>query len=213
MITRVKVCGITSVEDAIQAVSCGVHAIGLVFYDKSPRHVSIQQAREIAQALPPFVSCVGLFVDAPADYVEAVLSKVKLTCLQFHGDESADYCAQFDRPWIKGIRMREGIDLDAEFSRYAEASGWLLDAYKKGVPGGTGERFDWHLVPPEFASRIILAGGLTPANVTKAITHARPYAVDVSGGVEAAPGRKDHDKISAFCGEVAGATSEIKSEQ
>ena len=205
MITRVKVCGITSVEDALFAVGEGADAIGLVFYDKSPRSVSIAQARVIAQSLPPFVTCVGLFVDADTEYVRQVVKRVKLTCLQFHGNETSDYCQQFNRVWIKAIRMREGIDLDAELEKYKEAAGWLLDTYKKGIPGGTGEQFDWQLVPVEHSSRIILAGGLTPANVVQAIACAKPYAVDVSGGVEVAKGLKSKEKVSAFCRQVTRA--------
>ncbi|CAH0990365.1 N-(5'-phosphoribosyl)anthranilate isomerase [Sinobacterium norvegicum] len=202
MLTRIKVCGITQVEDALHAVASGADAIGLVFYADSPRNVTIEQAAVIAQALPPFVTCVGLFVNADASFVDAVLADVKLSCLQFHGDESAVFCQQFNRPWIKAIRMRDDVDLIAASQRYNQAQALLLDAYKKGVPGGTGERFDWHKIPADLASRIVLAGGLNSENVGQAIATAKPYAVDVSGGVEARPGVKDKSKVSEFCRRV-----------
>jgi phosphoribosylanthranilate isomerase len=196
--TRVKICGITRPEDALGAARAGADAIGLVFYRKSPRHVEVDQARRIAMALPPFVTPVGLFVDAEPTEIEQVLARVRLGILQFHGDESAEFCAQFGVPWIKAIRMRPGRDLQANARDFASGCGLLLDAYRPGVPGGTGETFDWDQIPADLSGQIILAGGLTPENVTEAIRRVRPYAVDVSGGVEVRKGIKDSAKISAF---------------
>ena len=196
--TRVKICGITRVEDALAAAAAGADAIGLVFYSASPRAVNIAQAEAICTALPPFVSIVGLFVNADADHVARVLAQVPLTLLQFHGDESPVDCARFGRPYIKALRMRDHSDVGAELSNYAGAQALLLDTYKPGVAGGTGETFDWQRVPAHYADRIVLAGGLNPANVGAAVRQVRPYAVDVSGGVEATPGIKDNVRIRAF---------------
>jgi phosphoribosylanthranilate isomerase len=198
MRTRVKICGLTRPADAQVAAAAGVDAIGLVFYSRSPRAVDIAQARAVVSVLPPFVTSVGLFVDATQDFVDAVLAAVRLDLLQFHGDEAPDACDAYGRPWIKALRVRAGIDLMREADRYGHARALLLDAYRPGVPGGTGERFDWGLIPPELGPRIVLAGGLTPDNVAEAIGRVRPYAVDVSGGVESARGIKDHAKIDAF---------------
>ncbi|MBW9266409.1 MAG: phosphoribosylanthranilate isomerase [Candidatus Thiodiazotropha sp. (ex. Lucinisca nassula)] len=198
MRTRIKICGITRVEDAADAVRLGADAIGLVFYPASPRAVSLQQAKTIVESLPPFVTVVGLFVDQDRDTIERYIHEVQIDLLQFHGDESAHECSRYARPWIKAIRMREGIDL-AEIARtYGRAAGLLLDSYKAGVPGGTGECFDWGRIPAALASRIILAGGLDPQNVAQAIKQVHPYAVDVSGGVERSKGIKDAAKIEAF---------------
>jgi phosphoribosylanthranilate isomerase len=210
LLTRIKVCGITQLEDALQAVAAGADAIGLVFYSKSPRNVGIEQAQKIAQALPPFVTCVGLFVNAEAAFVERVIASVKLTCLQFHGDETPAYCQQFQQPWIKAIRMRDEVDLTAESQRFNQAQALLLDAYKKGVPGGTGESFDWHKIPADLASHIVLAGGLNSENVGQAIATAKPYAVDVSGGVEARHGIKDQSKVSDFCRQVRASFTDVE---
>jgi phosphoribosylanthranilate isomerase len=196
--TRTKICGITRVEDGLAAASAGADAIGLVFYGASPRNVDVQQAAAICAALPPFVTTVGLFVDASVDEVNAVLQRVPLDLLQFHGDESAEYCGGFSRPYIKAIRMAAGVDLHAVADHYADARGLLLDAYHKGVPGGTGETFDWARIPQGVALPVILAGGLEPANVMDAINSVHPYAVDVSSGVEVAKGIKDAAKIFAF---------------
>jgi phosphoribosylanthranilate isomerase len=203
--TRVKICGITSPEDAAIAVAAGADAIGLVFYEKSPRAVTLQQAAEIVAVLPPFVTAVGLFVDADAAQVNATLAAVKLGLLQFHGDETAAYCQQFARPYLKALRMKDELNLPAALAAHEQATGWLLDSYRQGVPGGTGETFDWSRVPDGLAEKIVLAGGLSPVNVAVAITQMRPYAVDVSGGVEQAPGRKCADKISAFMAAVRAA--------
>ena len=202
MRTRVKICGITQPEDALAAVRAGADAIGLVFYPPSPRAVIADEAREVVEALPPFVTSVGLFVDPKPEQVEAVLSWVALDVLQFHGDEDPQFCESFPVPYIKAVRMREGVDLLQTAERYSSARGLLLDTYRPGVAGGTGEAFDWARVPASLGSSIILAGGLTPANVAQAIATVRPYAVDVSGGVEADKGIKDAAKIAAFMQEV-----------
>jgi phosphoribosylanthranilate isomerase len=196
--TRIKICGITSVEDAIAATDAGANALGLVFYAASPRAVVVEQARAIALAVGPFVSVTGLFVDADPEFVHSVLNRVPLQLLQFHGDESVAYCESFKRSYMKAIRMREGLDVNAAIAGYATASGVLLDAYRPGVPGGTGETFDWMRVPKNTSTPLILAGGLDAANVEQAIALTGVYGVDVSGGVESAPGKKDHSKLTAF---------------
>ena len=202
MATRIKICGITRPEDALHAAALGADAIGLVFYASSPRAVSVAQARAIVDALPPFVTTVGLFVDATAEEVRGVLEQVPLDLLQFHGDEAPDYCAGFARPYIKAIRMREGVDLVQETERFASARGLLLDAYRPGVPGGTGEVFAWERVPAGLAKPIVVAGGLDAGNVADAIRQVQPDAVDVSGGGEAAKGMKDAAKMTAFVAAV-----------
>ncbi|QTN48524.1 phosphoribosylanthranilate isomerase [Ectopseudomonas mendocina] len=198
MRVRSKICGITRVEDALAAVEAGADAIGLVFYAKSPRAVSVEQAAEIVQALSPFVTSVGLFVNMPREQLLAVLQQVPLDLLQFHGDESPAECEGYGRPYIKALRVRPGEDLAAAMAPYAGARGILLDTFVEGVPGGTGAAFDWSLVPQGVAKPIILAGGLEAHNVAAAIRQVRPYAVDVSGGVEASKGIKDAGKIRAF---------------
>ncbi len=198
MRTRIKICGITRREDALAAVRLGADAIGLVFYPPSPRAVSSRDAAEIVKSLPPFVTVVGLFVNEERTAIERILGEVPLGLLQFHGDEPAEACDGFGRPWIKAIRMRPDTDLQAQALQYSSASGLLLDTYQAGVPGGTGQVFDWSLIPGDLRGRIILAGGLDSDNVTTAVRTIRPYAVDVSGGVEAAKGIKDPIKIEAF---------------
>lgn len=195
---RVKICGITSVADAAAAVSAGADAIGLVFYSKSPRAVAIAQAAAIARSVGPFVTVVGLFVDAEAAFVHSVLEQVPLHVLQFHGDESADYCQQFGRPYLKALRMKEDLDVSAAMAKFPSATGILLDAYRPGVPGGTGETFDWQRVPAHSSVPVVLAGGLNPDNVAEAVATTQVYGVDVSGGVEASPGKKDTDRMMAF---------------
>lgn len=180
----------------------GADAIGLVFYPPSPRHVGIEQARDITAALPPFATVVGLFVDAEAAWVRSVLERVRVDLLQFHGDEEPGYCASFGKPYIKALRMKPGLELAAAMDAHPEASGFLLDAWHPDAKGGTGSRFDWNLIPPELAGSLILAGGLAPGNVAEAMRTARPYALDVSSGVEADKGIKDADKMAAFLLEV-----------
>lgn len=198
MRTRVKICGITRIEDALSAAACGCDAIGLVFYAGSPRYVAPRRAAEIVAALPPFVSTVGLFVDAPPEEVRAVCAQVPLDLLQFHGEEAPHYCRQFDRPYLKAVRVRPGTNLLQYAAAHAGARGLLLDAYAEGMPGGTGKTFDWALIPAELTVPVVLAGGLDAGNVAQAIRMVRPYAVDVSGGVEREKGIKDADKIAAF---------------
>lgn len=198
MRTRVKVCGITRVGDALAAAVAGVDAIGLIFAEVSPRHVSIEQARSVCAALPPFVTVVGLFVDTAPARIREVLGQVPLDLLQFHGGETPEQCRGYGRPYIKAIAMRAGVDLPAEALRYADAAGLLLDAYSPTAAGGTGQVFDWAQAPRDIGLPIVLAGGLTPENVAAAIQKARPYAVDVSSGVEQSKGIKDAAKIVAF---------------
>lgn len=195
---RVKICGITSVADAQIAVKAGADAIGLVFYAPSPRAVSIAQAREIAASVGPFVSVVGLFVDADEAFVREVLANVALHVLQFHGDEAHEFCEQFQRPYMKAIRMRPELDVAQATAEYPSAVAILLDAYRPGVPGGTGETFDWQRVPVHTTKPIVLAGGLTLDNVALAIQSTLVYGVDVSGGVESSPGKKDAQKVEQF---------------
>lgn len=201
---RSKICGITRIQDALAAVEAGADAIGFVFYAKSPRAVTFEQARAIVKALPPFVTTVGLFVNASDQELQEILGAVPLDLLQFHGDESAEECERWQRPYIKALRVKAGDDIVAACEAYPGASGILLDAYVEGIPGGTGEAFDWSLIPQGLSKPIILAGGLTPDNVAKAVARVRPYAVDVSGGVEASKGIKDHGKIQAFIKAVNG---------
>lgn len=200
--TRVKICGITRAEDAHAVASSGADAIGFVFYAKSPRHVSAEQAARLVAALPPFVTTVGLFVDADAAFVREVLAAVPLDVLQFHGDETPEYCAQFGRPYLKAIRVKAGVDLLQCAARFSAAQALLLDAHVEGIPGGTGTAFDWTLIPRQLPLPVILSGGLDAENVAAAIAQVRPYAVDVSSGVEAAKGIKDAAKIAAFMHEV-----------
>ena len=196
--TRVKICGITSSDDAKLAYESGADAIGLVFYPKSPRHVTIEQAAEIVNGLPPFITSVALFVNETRELIKQVLEKVKIDLIQFHGDESASFCASFHRPYIKAIRMKDGLDLYAVQNEFKSARGLLLDTYKQGVPGGTGESFNWDRVPHDLDKPVILAGGLVADNISDAISQVHPYAVDVSGGVEASKGKKDPEKILRF---------------
>jgi phosphoribosylanthranilate isomerase len=180
------------------AAELGADAIGLVFYPPSPRNVSPEQARAIIAAMPPFVTIAGLFVDPAPEQVESVLRRCPLGLLQFHGDETPDFCAGFGMPYIKAARVRADADLVQYLSRYHAAQGWLLDAYHDRFYGGTGESFDWKLVPRDLARPVILSGGLTPDNVRAAVRQVRPWAVDVSSGVEAVKGIKDAAKIAAF---------------
>ncbi len=206
MRTRVKICGITRAQDALQAVKQGADAIGLVFYPKSPRNVSAAQAAEIVSQIPAFVTVVGLFVDAEPAFIQEVISSVKLDLLQFHGDETPSACRQYSRPYMKAIRVKNGTNLVQYAADYADARALLLDAFAEGVPGGTGLVFDWSLIPQNLPLPIVLAGGLNAENVGVAIEQVRPYAVDVSGGVEASKGIKDAAKIAAFMRGVSNAT-------
>jgi len=201
-VTRIKICGITRAEDALSAANNGADAIGLVFYQRSPRHVNVAQAKLLAGTLPPFVTVVGLFVNAEAAFVREVLANVPLDMLQFHGDETPEYCAQFDRPYLKAIRVKTGVDLLQCASDFRSAKGLLLDAHVEGIPGGTGTAFDWTLIPKQLPLPVILSGGLDAENVATAIKQVRPYAVDVSSGVEAGKGIKDAAKVAAFINEV-----------
>jgi phosphoribosylanthranilate isomerase len=203
---RVKICGITRPEDALNAVHYGADAIGLVFYPPSSRNVSISLAAEIAKIVPAFVSVVGLFVNAETSFIDEVLAQVKLDLLQFHGDESPAECAQFGRPFIKAIRVKNDTNLVQCAQDFSAARGLLLDTYTAGVAGGTGHVFDWSLIPAELSLPLILAGGLTATNVGNAIQQVKPYAVDISGGVEAAKGIKDAAKIAAFMQQVYAAS-------
>lgn len=208
--TRIKICGITRAQDAQAAAASGADAIGLVFYPASPRAVSVQQAAEIVAVLPPFITVVGLFVDEPAANIQRTLEGVSLDVLQFHGDESAEFCEQFERPWVKALRVRPDTDIASACGQFSKARGLLLDAWQQGVPGGTGKTFDWQLVSPSLPADIILAGGLHAENVADAIRAVRPAAVDTSGGVEASPGIKDVEKISSFIAAVRAADKDLK---
>ncbi len=204
--TRVKICGITRAEDALAAAEHGADAIGLVFYSRSLREVDTEQARLIVGALPPFVTVVGLFVDPAPTQVRTVLEEVSVDVLQFHGNEPAEVCKGFGRPYIKAVPMRDDIDLFAVARDHVSAQALLLDTFVSGTPGGTGVSFDWSRIPPNLDKPLILAGGLTPENVANAIGLVNPYAVDVSGGVEAEKGIKDASRIAAFIREVKSGT-------
>ncbi len=206
--TRVKICGITRPEDALAAARAGADAIGLVFYPPSPRAVTRERAREIVQVLPPFVSVVGLFVNAQPAEVRAALAALPIDLLQFHGDEAPEECRIYGRPDIKAVAMAPGVDLQAVARRYVDAAGLLLDTHREGVRGGTGEVFDWSRIPPGLDRPIILAGGLTLENVAAAVQRVRPYAVDVSSGVEVSKGIKDAARIEAFIRGVNSVDSE-----
>lgn len=200
--TRIKICGITRPEDAQAAIAAGADAIGLVFYPKSPRAVTPEQAARIAAAVPPFVSVVALFVDEPAEQVSRIITQVRPDMLQFHGEESPQYCQQFERPWIKALRVRPETNLAAACETYRESRGVLLDSWQEGVPGGTGRTFDWRLAAHALPLPVVLAGGLNAGNVGAAIGSLRPAAVDVSGGVEHSPGIKDAAGIRQFIAAV-----------
>lgn len=199
---RVKICGITRPEDGVLAARLGADAVGLVFHVQSPRSVTVERARAIVAALPPFVTRVGLFVDAGPEAIEAVLCAVPLDVLQFHGDEPAEDCRCYGRPYIKAIRMRSDVDLRGAAAAYPDAGALLLDTYVEGIEGGTGQCFDWSRIPEDLPKPIILAGGLTPDNVAQALAVVNPYAVDVSGGVEHDKGVKDEDKMRRFIARV-----------
>jgi phosphoribosylanthranilate isomerase len=199
---RVKFCGMTRAADARVAVALGADAIGLIFYPPSPRAVAVEQALAVLDAVGPLVTTVGVFVNPSASELAAVLARVPLDMLQFHGEEDPALCAGAGRPWIKAVGMREGVDARAAARRYAGARGLLLDTFSARIKGGTGRAFDWTLVPAELDRPVILAGGLDAGNVAQAIAAVRPYAVDVNGGVESSPGVKDARKMEAFMQEV-----------
>lgn len=198
MRTRVKICGVTRREDALEAARLGADAVGLVFWPHSARSITPETALAVIDGLPPFVSVVGLFVDPEAAWVREVLRQVPLDLLQFHGEEPAAFCASFDRRYCKAVRMREDTDLAERANTYTDAVGLLLDAFVEGMPGGTGVSFDWTRVERDLGKPVILAGGLDAGNVAGAIARVRPWAVDVSGGVEAERGVKDAAKMAAF---------------
>jgi len=200
--TRVKICGFTNAEQAAHAAYAGTDAIGLVFYPPSPRNVSINTAQKIVAALPAFTSVVALFVDAAEQHIRQVLEQVPIDLLQFHGDEPASTCRLYNKPYMKAIRMRPNTDIKALSTEYHDATGLLLDAYHANTKGGTGQQFDWDLIPKNSEIPIILAGGLDEHNAREAIARVKPYALDVSSGVEVSKGIKDNNKISAFLNEV-----------
>ncbi|MBI4988067.1 MAG: phosphoribosylanthranilate isomerase [Rhodocyclales bacterium] len=195
--TRIKICGITRPEDARAAVELGADALGLVFYAPSPRCISVEQAWEIARIVPPFVTLVGLFVNESKLAVRRVMEAVPIQLLQFHGDEEESFCRSFHAPYIKAARVRPGLDLVKYANTYFSSQGLLLDAYVEGYGGG-GKPFDWSLIPPSLPQPVVLSGGLDAGNVTEAVRAVRPWAVDVSSGVEAAKGIKDAGKMAAF---------------
>ena len=204
MRTRIKICGITRTEDARAAAQAGADAIGLVLYPSSPRYLSVERAVEIRDALPPFVQTVALFVNPDAAQVAQIIGRVHPAMLQFHGDETPEFCAQFGLPYVKACRVKPGIDAIAYLRAYSRAAAWLVDSY---VPeyGGVGESFDWSLIPAERERPLILSGGLERGNVGRAIRVVRPWGVDVSSGVESAKGLKDAAKMAAFIAEVRNA--------
>ena len=202
MRTRVKICGLRQDDDVVVASKAGADALGFVFYRPSPRAVSVDQAARLVAKVPSFVSSVGLFVNASAEQIEQTLQQVPLNLLQFHGDETPEFCQQFGAPWIKAVRMRQDINLWQLKEDYHLGQGLLLDAYQKGTPGGTGASFDWQRIPSDLAPEIILAGGLDATNIQAAISQVQPWAVDISGGVESSKGLKDHAKIDAFMAEI-----------
>ncbi|AOX99195.1 phosphoribosylanthranilate isomerase [Jeongeupia sp. USM3] len=198
MIPRIKICGLRDVATAVETARLGADAIGLVFYAPSPRSVSAETAATITAALPAFVTSVGLFVDAEPAFVRNVLAQAPLDLLQFHGDEAPEYCRSFGRPYIKALRVKPDTDLVECARRYHDARGLLVDAYVPGVPGGTGEAFDWKVLPDDLPLPLILSGGLHPGNVAQAVRQVRPWALDVSSGVERSKGEKDLARVAAF---------------
>jgi phosphoribosylanthranilate isomerase len=198
MAVRVKICGITRAEDLRAACAAGADALGFVFYEQSPRRLTAETTALLLREMPPFVQSVGLFVDAEPAFVESVLRVAALDLLQFHGDETAAECARYGRPYIKAIRVNADTDLLKCAADFEGARGLLLDAFVPGVPGGTGERFDWNLIPPGLPKPMVLSGGLTPGNVAAAVRSVKPWAVDVSSGVEVSKGVKDAQKMAQF---------------
>jgi len=195
---RVKICGITNLDDALAAASLGADALGFVFYKKSPRYIDPIKANEIVANLPPFITPVALFVDALDQDIENLIEGSSRWVIQFHGNELEEDCLKFGRPYIKALRVKNEDYLLSQLTKYPSASALLLDAYKEGVPGGTGETFNWEVIPKDMKIPIILAGGLSPSNITKALEIQGIYAVDVSGGVEQSKGIKDRVKLEEF---------------
>ncbi|MEM1154958.1 MAG: phosphoribosylanthranilate isomerase [Pseudomonadota bacterium] len=205
--TRIKICGLTRVEDALAAIAAGADALGLVFYAPSPRSVDAAQAAEIVAALPPLVTTVGLFVNASESEIRQTLDTVRIDLIQFHGDESPAFCDQFSCRWIKAVRVRQASDIASACEQYQGARGVLLDSWDKRARGGTGTTFDWNLAQGQWSKPVLLAGGLDPDNVAEAVERVQPWAVDVSSGVEQSPGRKDSVKITNFVNAVRRADS------
>ena len=205
MKTQIKLCGFTRPEDAAQAVALGADSLGLVFYPPSPRHVSIEQAVAVCNAVGPFTSLTALFLNAEVSEIEQVLAQVPVSLLQFHGTESADFCRSFGRPYIKSVPMKTVVDVEAYCNEYHDARGFLLDSNAAGAAGGSGSVFDWTRIPSSLLPRLILAGGLSVDNVNDAVRRVRPSAVDVSSGVESARGVKDSGMMQAFIQAVKAA--------
>jgi phosphoribosylanthranilate isomerase len=195
--TRVKFCGLRHKDDIADAVALGVDALGFVFYESSSRYLAPEDAATLTRAVPAFLTRVGLFVNENAETIKRIFEIARLNLIQYHGEESPEFCDSVGLPYIKAFRVQQDMDIRGAIDRYPNASGFLLDAYVKGQPGGTGERFDWGLIPRSYAP-IILAGGLTPDNAKDAIEQVAPWALDVSGGIESKPGRKDPDKMARF---------------
>ena len=195
--TRVKFCGLRHKDDVADAVALGVDALGFVFYEPSSRYVAPEDAATLTRAVPAFLTRVGLFVNENAETIKRIFEIARLNLIQYHGEESPEFCDSVGLPYIKAFRVQQDMDIRVAMDCYPNASGFLLDAYVKGQPGGTGERFDWGLIPRSYAP-IILAGGLTPDNAKDAIEQVAPWALDVSGGIESKPGRKDPDKMARF---------------
>ncbi|GAB3475403.1 phosphoribosylanthranilate isomerase [Marinomonas epiphytica] len=198
MTCRVKICGITNLADAMLACDAGADALGFVFYEKSPRYISPERANAIVAELPPFITPVALFVDAPKEQIDTLICDQPRWVIQFHGNETEAECLQYQRSYIKALRVKADEELSQCIEAYPTAQAILLDAYKPGVPGGTGETFNWSLIPEAMPKPLILAGGLTPRNVSQAVQQTQPYAVDVSGGVEQSKGKKNHQKVKEF---------------
>ena len=208
--TRIKICGVTRAQDAQVSAASGADAIGLVFYPRSSRAVTVDQAADIVAVVPPFVSVVALFVDEPIASIERIISALPIDVIQFHGDESPEFCQQFGRPWIKALRIKPGLDVLEECQRFSKARGVLLDSWQADMPGGTGKAFDWRLASHSLPMPVVLAGGLTQDNVGDGIRALHPAAVDVSGGVEVSPGLKDAKKIRQFIAAVRAADQQME---
>lgn len=210
--TRVKVCGITNLDDALCAVAAGADALGFVFWSRSPRHVLAETAADICAALPPFVTRVGVLVDPTQPELDDLIRRVPLDMLQFHGDESPEFCDAQPRAYYKALRMAAGVDVNAAARQYNTSCGLLVDSYVVDKPGGSGRSFDWQQLPKDCVKPIILAGGLAASNVEQAIRQVRPYAVDVSSGVEKSKGRKDPERMRQFFDAVKAADTERRDE-